>query len=471
VAALEAASPGDLARMEKDRIAELERQLGSLASEHAQAQRDLQRANEASLMDKQLYTAAAEREADTLKRAEEAEEAHARIAEQLADLHQKSSATESSFREHTERLITLSSVAQQREAERDQYRNQMDEAISSRDEHFGLIDQTKAAIAAAGLRAAEMEAMYNQSTNRITQLEEELSDTRAELEARSREAELATERLADVETAYAKSREEADSLRTITTGRLGELLDSHKEMRSDESRATRGHQEQLRALDEEGKSLRKMLKEAGQRVDAAEAGVATHRQRARELETAHHGLKGELRGHRTKLLSSQKELAKYRDLHAAKESELRERESAATEVEMKCIMLRNLRKFDEVIELMSVSDHGIAVNDNDLNTTEGPSTRDLETKLKDRTRAHENSQREIDELTKRCREAEDRVESLGRLVDRMKDARSPTSQSMRSPTPPHDPNGDRRIIEVERKLQEVETAHKEKLATLESDYQ
>lgn len=117
----------------------------------------------------------------------------------------------------------------------------------------------------------------------------------------------------------------------------------------------------------------------------------------------------------------------------------------------------------------TVADHGIAVSDNDLSNAETSTSRELEAKLRERTRAHDNAQREVEELTRRCHEAEDKVESLGRLVDRMKDARSPTSMSIRSPTPPQD--SDRRIMDAERRIQEMENQHKEKIHALESDYQ
>lgn len=104
-----------------------------------------------------------------------------------------------------------------------------------------------------------------------------------------------------------------------------------------------------------------------------------------------------------------------------------------------------------------------------MNNAEASTSRELETQLRERTRAHENAQREIEELTHRCQEAEDKVESLGRLVDRMKDARSPTAMSMRSPTPPAD--ADRRILDAERRMVEMESQHKEKMAALEGDYQ
>ena len=40
---------------------------------------------------------------------------------------------------------------------------------------------------------------------------------------------------------------------------------------------------------------------------------------------------------------------------------------------------------------------------------------------------------------------------------------------MRSPTPP--PESDRRAMEAERKMTEMENAHKEKMTALEGDYQ
>jgi chromosome segregation ATPase len=344
VATLESNSPIDLSRIEKERINELERQISTLHTDHQNAQRDLEKLNGESTASRDMHTFAIEREADTLKRAEEAEEAHRLAIAELEELQNKVGQSEQAVREHAERLITLSSVSQQREAERDHLQSQLDDAVSARDEHVGLIEQAQAAISAAGQRTAEMEGLYQKSNGRVHQLEEELAETRAELEVRTRDAELAQERLSEIENAYSKSREEADSLRTVTTGRLGDLLDSHKGLRADEGRLTRGHQEQIRALEEEGKSLRRMLKEAGQRVDAAESGVSHHRTKARELEVSHQGLRGEMRMHRTKLLNAQAELGKYRDLHQVKDGELREREGVVTELETRCTMLRNLRE-------------------------------------------------------------------------------------------------------------------------------
>lgn len=116
-----------------------------------------------------------------------------------------------------------------------------------------------------------------------------------------------------------------------------------------------------------------------------------------------------------------------------------------------------------------MAEHGIAVADSDLDSAQVPTTSELEKQLRDRTRAYETSQREVEELSRRCAQAEDQVESLGRLVERIKDARSPTSMSMRSPSPSADAG--MRAADAERKMAEMENQHKEKMAALEGDYQ
>lgn len=346
IATLESSSMSDLARVEKERILDLERQLASLSSECSIAQRELSQLRETTDSDQALRSASIDRESESTRRADEAEEAHRSVLEELESLRQAHASLESNLRDHSERMITLSSSASQREAERDHLRSQLDEVMAGRDEHVGLIEKAHAAIAVAGTRTTEMENLYQKANGRISDLEAELAEARLEVENRTRDAELSAERLAEIETAYAKSREEADSLRQVTTTRLGELLDTHKGMRADESRAVRGHQEQMRALEEESKSLRKMLREAGQRLEDAEAGVSHHRSKARDLELGHQSLKAELRSFRARHLQAQEELNKARELHGARDSELRERDLAVTEIETRCTVLRNLREYN-----------------------------------------------------------------------------------------------------------------------------
>jgi chromosome segregation ATPase len=342
VATLEGNAPTDLSRIEKDRVAELERQLGALSIELANSKRELQKRSTPPVS--AIQSPRMDRDNDALERAEEAEEAHRLALQELSELQAKHSSVEMSLRELNERFITTSSTAQQREAERDQLKTHLAEAEATHDQHLAVISEAQAAIASAGARTAQVEQLYAQATARITELEAELQEARQLAEARSREVESANTKLKDLETSHAQSREEAESLRSVTTGRLGQLLESHKTRGMEQATSTRGHLDQVRALEEEGSSLRKMLREAGQRVDAAESGVSTHREKARELEAALRATKAEMRGHKSRLNAAQVELGRYKDLWSSRDMEIGERENGVTEMETRVTVLRNLRE-------------------------------------------------------------------------------------------------------------------------------
>lgn len=466
--ALETNSPVQISRLESERIAELEHQLESTANEYSKNKAELDRLQSEVSRHQEISTSATDREAETLKRAEEAEEENAALREQLEEIRARADGHEKSLRDHNERFITLTSTHNQREAERDQYKSQLDDLTAKHEDFTRMLEEAQLAIVAAGNRSDELENLHGQAKEHISHLEQEIADLRHQLDVKEREVEAANARAADAENMHNQSREEITSLRSLTTGRLGELVTSSRSLNEDSSRSLKGHQDQLRALEEEKSSLLKLLREAGQRVDATEALVSTHRQKQRDVEQSHNQLRSDLRVHRTKLMSAQTEMSKYRDAVAAKDAELRDRDLAVTELQTRVHLLRKL-----------LGEHGVNITDNELDNAEAPSTSELESQLREKARAHENAQREIDELTRRCHEAEDKVESLGRLVERMKDARSSSAGSVRSPSPggtqsdthahSHDPAT--RAVEAERRLADVETQYKEKIAALEGDYQ
>lgn len=424
VAALEVGNGAEVKRLEAIRIADLEHQLESTVQSYEKDKLELDRVQADLVRQTEIAAAATEREAETLQRAEEAEEANARLEDEAEEHRNVAVVSDKTIRDHDERFITLTSTHQQREAERDQYKRDLDDAVNKHNEYLLVIEQAQASISSAGVRATELETLHGSAKEQVAQLENDLLETRRELEARTREAEQATARLAEVETLHSTARDEADGLRSVTTGRLGELLDAHRSVQSDNERSIKGHADQLRALEEEKSSLLRLLREAGQRVDATEAAATSHRQKARDIEVAHQQLRGELRTHRTKLLGVQNEMSKYRDLYSSKDSELRERDQAVTELSTRVVLLRKL-----------LGEHGIAVSDNDLESAEPTSTSELETRLRDKTRAHENAQRDYDELNHRHQEAEEKVKTLTRQLDRIAGARSGSAASMRSPSP------------------------------------
>ncbi|KAG8945448.1 Negative regulator of mitotic exit [Tulasnella sp. 419] len=280
LSAYEANSTTEVSRLERERISQLESQLQQLVSEHMAQERKMDELMDLCTSETKLKEQAEDRANDAIKRAEFAENAHEKVLREHSELIEKHTVLEGSLRDPIDPLLSPSSATQQKDADIAALSRLVEELTLSRDQQQRAWEQAQAALLAATARADEIDRQWSRGTERMFLLEAEVHELRSELEARIQEAESAISRLTDVENAWAKSREEANALRALTTGGLGELLDSQKEILADEDRATRGHAEKLRAMGLEASSLRKMLKEAGVRVDAAQNELSEYKKRS-----------------------------------------------------------------------------------------------------------------------------------------------------------------------------------------------
>ncbi|KAJ7725268.1 hypothetical protein B0H14DRAFT_2641341 [Mycena olivaceomarginata] len=145
------------------------------------------------------------------------------------------------------RLLSQTSALEQKEVEELSLRAQVDELIQSCNQHLRALEQARTALQVSSSRAEEVHVQY---------------DRRASRSARSRwmlENNTRTEPLEVRKYNTYESREGADAFRGLTTGNLGTLLDSHRDLKTDE-RAARGHAEKTQAIEAEASSLRRMLK-------------------------------------------------------------------------------------------------------------------------------------------------------------------------------------------------------------------
>lgn len=464
VAALESGNPSDLSKVERERASELERHLTGVTSEHSSLQRQLAQHAESIALEKQLRLAAEDREAEAVRRATVAEGDHARTTEELHGLHEKHSGSESTVRELAEKLVSVGSLVSQHEVDRDTARSSLGEMQTSRDLHLRALEQAQSALGVAGTRSEEAEALYQREHERATQLELDINELRQELDTRSREADAATARLADVENAWARSREEADSLRRFTTGGLTEILDFHKDIQSNQDHSTRGHEEKTRAMDQESTSLRRMLHEAGTRVDESQSALGDYRKRTRQLEADQVASRSDIQAARASLAAALAETGRLREQVAHKEAEVRERSTAASELDVRLGMLRSL-----------LADSGIAVNEDDLRNDEGGSSyrlRELEGKLAEKAHLHEEAERELDLSRRRVENAEAKAADLSRQLKGASIERSGSAAGgVISPSPDNVKALEAKLREKDKAMADAETASSSKLKEVEKDYQ
>lgn len=455
--ALEAGSDSDIGRMERDRIGELERQLSAVTNERNGQNRKLAELSESLALQTTLLEQCEARAADASKRADAVEESHERTLRQHADLQDRHANTEASLRDHADRLLSQTSLFEQRDAEYLNTQSQLDELAQSREQHVRALDQARTALQAASSRAQEVDGQHQQARETIGQLEADLAELRGELEARSVEVESTRARLTEVENSWAKSREEADAFRALTTGSLGELLDSHRDLKADEDRLARGHAEKIQVIEMETASLRDMLKDVTQRMEEAQSNLIQERRQIRETDSERSFLRSQLVGLRAQLSNAMNDTGRLRQDLASKESALRDKAAEASDSNLRLSMLRNY-----------LSDQGISPDDDDVKFDGDASTRiaELEDKLAERTRLHEDAELELKQALRRKQDVEGQANMLSAQLDRVRSTQSPASgDDARARA------AEARALEAEQKLEETERGYKQRMQQMEEDYQ
>jgi chromosome segregation ATPase len=452
LAALESSNETEANRLDRERLSDLERHLSSLMSERWSQDRKIAELNDSLALQTTLTGYAEARAAEAAKRAQRLEDSHSRTLQHNSELQERHDTLEVVARDQTDRLLSQTSALEQREAEALSIQAQLEEFTQSRDQHVRALDQARTALQAASSRAEEVDIQYQRAREQIGQMEADLVELRADLEARTLEAESARARLTDVENSWAKSREEADAFRALTTGGLGELLDSHRDLKTDEDRLARGHAEKIQAIESENASLRKSLKEAIQRAEASQKILVQERQRVRDHESEQSSLRSQTVGLRAQLSSAIAESGRLRKELADMEFTLQGHAKDSSEASVRLGTLRNY-----------LAENGVNPDDEQaLSSGAGGSSsvRDLQDMLAERTRQYENSERELAQVVRRQRDAEAQVNILSTQLDRARSTMSPGSAE-----------ADARAAEAELKLEETERGYKARMQQMEDDYQ
>lgn len=371
------------------------------------------------------------------KRAEAAETNHTKLSQTHDELQEQHASVQSSLREHSGKVANLTSVLQQYEADHKQAQSQLSILSSTQDQHVRALQHLEESLAIATNRADEAENQWNQSRDRIAQLEAEHVELRNEIETRAHEAEAAVARAVDLENAWTRSREEADGLRALNTGSLGKLVDSHNEMKAIAERGVHGQSEKLTAIEEEVSNLQLLLKESEKQSSAHQTELTGHRRRVRELTTEHASLQSQMSGLRGQLTEHTSTVGQLRQDLASREDRLHDATRAASDAELRLGTLQNYL----AERGLTVDIDELIANDSEAGTSASATrVRELEAELAEKTR---------------------QIESLEH--QRLSNPQSSSSQG--------DADANTRAEAAEHALAEAITTHKQQMARIEEDYQ
>ena len=454
LAAYEASAPSDVSRMERERISDLERHLATLLDEQTADRKKLEELSDSLALQVTLLEQAEAQCSDASKRADILDEKHDHVVREHTQLRERYEDIEATLRDHADRLIIQTSLLEQKTAESSEAKRQVEELSQLRDQHIRALDQARTALQAVSTRSEEVDVAHQRARDQIGRLEADIAELRGDLETRTSEMDQARLRLAEVENAWAKSREEADAFRALTTGSLGELLDSHRDLKADEDRLVKGHTEKVEAMEAESTSLRQMVKESTQRLDEVQRDLAEERRKVRQTESEQTFLRSQIVGLRAQLSNSALEQGRLRKDFAEKENELRGALKEASDANVRLAMLRNY-----------LSENGIITDSDEPSTNVQNSSRiaELEKQLEERTQLHERSERELNQALRKKREVEAQLHTMSQQQDRARSLQSPVNEG--------DLTADARALEAERKLEETERSYKARMRQMEEDYQ
>jgi chromosome segregation ATPase len=444
LAAYESGSAVDIGRLDGDRAAQLESKLAALSADYSAQEARLEESRRDGFVQIRLREQAEIRALEACQRLEELEESNRHIANEYVDLQANYEASQSTVRNQAQRLFSQNSILEQKEADFLYAKTRLEALDAIQQQHSQFVEQTQTTLDVSSTRLSDITAQWEIATQKIGELEADLAEAKAELDARTAETSAATSRLAEVENAWAQSREEADALRSLTTQRLGELLDSHRDLKIDEDHLIDSHNEKVRALEVELSSLRNLQAEISEHSGQLQSALSHSRRQNQDTDAERSQLKKQILGLRAQLSDVLSESGKLHKELSDTKGIINQHSTTVSKIESKYAMLRRY------VEDNGVSLDGFTSEDN------SSAPRELQAPSSQTT----SPQQDFEALRRQYQDALRQISALNSEVDRIRSNHESDS-----------PRQQGQVDELRRALAESESVHQDRMRQLENDYQ
>ncbi|RIA92193.1 hypothetical protein C1645_820989 [Glomus cerebriforme] len=445
------ASESELARIEIERAADLEKRLSQALIEKESLQTKILQLQQTSSYDKSSRKAAEEREKSATARAEEAEEAHARALAELATLHSRTTTAEVQLRENNARLAEATAELSQYRSGSDNSRNQIEQLQQSLDQHKKTLEKANITIVAANEKANEAESLWIQARQDIVSLEKEAAGLRAELDIKMRDLDRTHARANEMERLYIKAQKEVDAVHAMMQEGMTELLNtsrSNNEGNNNSSEATK----RIKMLEREIANLKSAHVNSQKASQETSSSLADAMVKISQMEGAAMKARSDAAMMQRKLVEASDENAKTKDKLREKEILLTERTRALEDAEVKVGMMRNV-----------MTERGIL--DNGGNDNKGGI---LSSRLKQLELKYGELENEHNQVIRKAKDAEEKAKILEIELER---ASSAGSKSL-TPDSSKDIEDDLKLAETKAKEVKKELNEtKQKLHQVQNDYQ
>ncbi|BGP07397.1 Tip elongation aberrant protein 1 [Rhodotorula toruloides] len=422
LAALESGSPSDVAKLERDRTAELEKKLADAISARSALEAQVAKLEQDVSHHQTMRSSAEERHQAVLARANDAEQSHARVLGEFNGLQKQAHENDRSLADHIEKLAALQTTSRQLEGDNARLKEQVDTHESSIANWLATLEASEAALTAAQQRNDELSTLWDKATTELTQQQLRVAELEHQAEQLRIERDAALAKADDVERQHQSTRKAHDKVHALASGGLTQLLAAHRDgqaMRNVGSRNVdelpAAHADRLRAMEDQVASVQQLHFDAQSKHESLAAELAAAREREAGLTTQLSQLRMQLATVQAQHSHAMDDLGKQRSLVAQHESSARDISRARDAAEVKAGFLRSI-----------LADHGLAAPTADeiaarfppMNGTE--SSEQLAQRVRELELEVESRQRQKQQLEERMREQEGEVSRLRDELDTSK---------------------------------------------------
>lgn len=325
LAAHELHQTDERARLDRQRIFQLEKLVGHVKAEHGELERKVSMLTDQTKLEARLRQLAEDRLAETTRRALSAEESQLKVYEEYSALQKHMYETEASLRDHAAQISTLTSRFAAQQVERDALDERLMTATRTIDTNRSMLTQFQEALTAAHTRLSDYERQHgeqqrqNDTQNQmVLQLRTELQAKAAELDMKSEQLEHYVASVTELESMVQSLQHEAQKHREAATGGLAQLLSMHAphdaSSGGDATRdTTASHLSHVQALQDETQALRQLHEESRASLSAMATTLQQATERSTQLQRTNNQLFSEMSAQRKQLSAALHELSTLRD--------------------------------------------------------------------------------------------------------------------------------------------------------------
>lgn len=338
------ASESELASLEVERANDLEKRLTQALIEKEDTQNKFIQSQQNLDYEKTSRESAEERAKSSTARAEEAEDAHARVLADLATLHSRATSAESKLRETKAKLTEATAELAQYRSENDGSHLHLSQLQQSIEQHKRALEKANVALTAANERTNEFESLWKQSKQDIINLEKESAGLRAELDVKMRDLERSKARTNDMERLLEKAQKESEAMRIMMQEGMTKLLNNPPSPKSPNSDTndTLDANDKLKLKEQELSALRLINVEAQKTANEATNNLSGAMVKMIQLESSIMKARSESSLLQRKLAESNDEVIRTKGRLREKERILEERSRALEDAEVKVGMMRDV---------------------------------------------------------------------------------------------------------------------------------